>query len=439
MAEQKDDTGDISVFRMSFDGDAFYWRPDPRPKTQTELTQSFMYEDRTSGFAQWVKNYPKFYQTNVLHSYNNAFCWNWERTASSQANRAVMRSWKENSNVGGAFQVTKTGTEVVQTANLNNNLHRGPYMVHQAFTQDVPNLSAPLLSKGQLQALGAHAISAVAPTNPNANLATFLGELRERLPSIPVLASYRDQTQNLLQKSGGEYLNVTFGWKPMVSDVRKTIYALKHSASLLEQYMKGSDQNIRRRYHFPTLKTTTHYKNVRLHGYGRYAPLVNGDVVDETTEKRWFAGAFVYHVPGGEGLLNDMREHESKLNYLLGTRITPEVLWNLTPWSWMLDWYGNIGDIMHNVSVLGSDSMAMRYGFIMEQVETTRTLTGSIDGKQFKTVIRYSSKRRIPATPYGFGVALDSLTKSQWAILVALGLSRSGPRSASSFRGDQGI
>jgi hypothetical protein len=122
-----------------------------------------------------------------------------------------------------------------------------------------------------------------------------------------------------------------------------------------------------------------------------------------------------------------MERFASEADRLLGVKITPEVLWNLTPWTWMLDWFGNVGDILRNISILGQDSMVMQYGYMMEH-KTIHRIHKCVDyyGQPVRTEFHYETKRRVPATPYGFGLNQQSLTTAQAAILAALGMSR-GP------------
>jgi hypothetical protein len=147
----------------------------------------------------------------------------------------------------------------------------------------------------------------------------------------------------------------------------------------------------------------------------------------------WFEGAFRYYL-APSGLLR----YQQLASKLYGIRLTPDVLWNLAPWTWALDWFGNFGDVLTNVSSLGSDACVMEWGYMMHEQKETQRLsqitpgnTGagwhpSAKGKSFplNTVVTNSYKVRIGASPYGFSVAPVALSVKQQAILVALGLSR---------------
>jgi hypothetical protein len=92
-----------------------------------------------------------------------------------------------------------------------------------------------------------------------------------------------------------------------------------------------------------------------------------------------------------------------------------------------------MGDIMSNISMLLTDGLVMKYGFVMEHSSVTRTY--SISGLRLRRGYgsqpytgwqRFSteSKLRRRATPYGFGLSDEDFSPRQWAILVALGLSK---------------
>jgi len=115
---------------------------------------------------------------------------------------------------------------------------------------------------------------------------------------------------------------------------------------------------------------------------------------------------------------------------VLGVKLTPEVLWNLAPWSWLADWFANIGDIIAINTALGSDNLVLRYGYFMRH--TTRTLNADHSGVNFTKFhpgpvtfqAKLEEKQRVRSTPYGFGLNTDSFTTQQWAILAALGLTK---------------
>jgi hypothetical protein len=158
---------------------------------------------------------------------------------------------------------------------------------------------------------------------------------------------------------------------------------------------------------------------------------MSGTLTTTTTveRKRWFSGAFTYYAKKPSSF-SDIESRVQELNYLYGLAPTPEAIWDLTPWSWAADWIANMGDVLNNLSMYLTDGLVMRYGYVMEKTTTTVAYTHA--GTNLKGVgpifpsqtFRSITKRRRPATPFGFGLTYSGFNTRQWAILAALGISR---------------
>lgn len=282
-----------------------------------------------------------------------------------------------------------------------------------------------------LKAFGTKAISVTAPTNPAFSLSVALGELKkDGLPRFPELLKDR---ADFARKSGSDYLNVEFGWLPLVRDVRDFAFAVKDSRKILDQYIRDSGRHVRRRFGAPPVIETSS-KAAGGHVQPTSANWSANGTLDETRETfYWFSGAFVYHIPQGDTFIGEFRRMESLANHLLGTRITPATLWELAPWSWATDWFFNVGEMLNSISVLGTDGLVLHHGYAMrrQRVEAVyrQTTIGLSGGNRpagvrvGKTVV-HDYKRRVRANPYGFSVDFDGLSNRQLAILAALGLSR---------------
>jgi len=294
-----------------------------------------------------------------------------------------------------------------------------------------------------LAAYGTTAIARCIPTNPLAGLTVALGELRsEGIPTVVGAGLLKDRTR-VARNAGSEYLNYQFGWLPLLSDIRSIADSVTNSKELEAEYVRNSGKRLKRRYSFPveesveTVEVANSFAalpkpNLILSQYLSCDPRVNRTRTIRT--ERWFSGCFTYYLPPNDGLARSA----AVANKLYGTRLTPETLWNLTPWTWAADWIGNFGDVVHNVSAFMSDGLVMPYGYIMEQSTitdqyiSTGTRYKSYPGEDpwecsqtFTTVV----KQRQRATPYGFGLDFADFTQRQWSILAALGLSRGGGKA----------
>jgi len=299
-------------------------------------------------------------------------------------------------------------------------------------------------SDANLMQKGTTAIANCIPTNPVADAGTFIGELKEGLPKLAGKSLFKSHFKDY-RKYGSEYLNYEFGWKPLVSDLQKFGQAYQQSDKIIEQLHKDSGKNVRRHFTFPDVVES--YKLTRNGSLASgaaggsyyanlyYSPAGVGLSVDVTVRtETWFSGCFTYHIDLGNTLRDRLSRQAAEARKLYGVELTPATVWNLAPWSWAVDWEGNIGDVLHNVSRFSQDGLVMRYGYIMQkktaQVSYTLPWGGRFKASP-KTDLRLgitaSSRIRRRATPFGFGFDMTALSGRQSAILGALGISR-GPR-----------
>jgi len=339
------------------------------------------------------------------------------------------RGWYKASagDIGGPFFLVKNGWKGVTPLIFTWPGAAGPHApIGDAFNPEYTDPGTP--SNSWMDAKGTTAIARTAPTNPSFNLAQAIGEMREGFPKMVLSGLMKKKTKKALN-AGDEYLNVEFGWKPLINDIKKLATTIKNSEQIVENYRRGSDQKIARRYEYPPSNTTAQAQGS---GYGMFFSggyQVDGKatVLASTKSATWFEGCFRYHVPVPDSTLGRLKEHASLANKLLGVKLTPELVWNLTPWSWMADWFGNTGDVLKNISSLGQDGLVMQYGYVMSSSEGTYTRNHWTPEGVFSSSTSYFARRkRLPATPFGFGVDLNALTSKQIAITAALGLSKGG-------------
>lgn len=331
-------------------------------------------------------------------------------------------------------------------------IYRGPLLIETGFgtygtTSQRRFLSIPSFNSGKY---GATAISLTAPTSPVADLAVLLGELKkEGLPKLGGAEYLRERTSRA-KALGGEYLNVEFGWKPLVSGIVQTMLAVDRAEALMQQYRRDSGRWVRRSYEFQpeVIASHTHarttsqaLRNVpNTSSWSLSAPWFTNGRTGRLTEsvtitrKVWFSGAYTYYLPkeSNHPLWKRVEGYRQKASHLLGLRITPEVLWNLQPWTWLVDWEGNIGRNISSFTALQTDSLVIVYAYLMceTRAEHTYTVSGVQTHKgvlpDFSETFTTIKKERVRATPYGFGLNPANFTARQWSILAALGFTRGG-------------
>jgi len=302
----------------------------------------------------------------------------------------------------------------------------------------------------ELFGLGGTAIKRTMPLSPDLDLTVTFGELlKDGVPSMIGSQLLRRQTlsrKDYLKRSSGEFLNIQFGILPLARDISALANAARRSAMQIKQMYRDSQRTIRRRYDFPVQETVTETvlgtANQPYVWAGNYPDtfLNTGTLVRRRTERRetWFSGRYRYYLPKGDGLADKAERWLAEADRLNGVKITPETLWNLYPWTWLSDWFLTLGNVVSNVSRMGSDRIALQYGYIMrrtlikdEFILTGCRAGGPVVGKpisDIRTTITYERKVRYPASPYGFGLSTAEFTPQQWAILGALGITRAPGR-----------
>lgn len=293
---------------------------------------------------------------------------------------------------------------------------------------------------------GTKAIKNTIPTKSEANISQAIAELKRDLPKIPALSFFRSGKKFNPNNIGNEYLNWVFGVAPTIRDLQDVLKAIDKFDVNLQQYIRDSGQIVRRRYDFAP-KTTVRtvftdpqsmpdgmgvlmYRdwvgNFFNDPYDAYGTL---SLTEELTERYWFSGAYTYYLAS---LLSEGGAYVRGVQLarkLLGIDgLTPTLAYELAPWSWLLDWFANVGDLISNGTAFSRDGLVIRWGYLMRETRVKRTYTHS--GVKFKNhptgpftmTEEFTQKLRVKATPFGFGLNPDTFTDNQWAILIALGL-----------------
>lgn len=369
--------------------------------------------------------------------------------------------WRKNlgkGDVGGSFKTVKRHLEADPV--VIPDVYYGDYPYHYRYNgpvypwvgitghplEDPVHFPDSGISSGSsLDELGTKAIARCEPTRSVAELSTATGEfLKEGIPRIPLIKGLEKRARTVIN-AGDEYLNYAFGWVPLVNDVVDTAKFIQKHDKLISQFERDSGRPVRRQFRFPIEKPEVEiegvYENATLalptfpwtqYHFGPKGVLT---VTKTTSREVWFSGSFTYYLPSSLPGRSGIGDSANSARQLLGAKLNPEVLWNLTPWSWAIDWFSNTGDYFSNLSAFAENGLVMNYGYVMEKSIVTRTFRHSgpsglrrAGGGAFPTSVSVSyiteSKQRREATPYGFGISLESLTGFQQSILVALGLSK---------------
>jgi len=348
--------------------------------------------------------------------------------------------------VGYPTNISVTAPKVsIGSGNSLVNTYQGPaWSIDARLHSFPPSLSS---TAAQLDALGATAVARCKPTRSRANIGLTLAELvREGIPKSAV-ATWRGRTQTE-RAAAGDYLGYQFGLSPLGSEIGTFAAEVLQADRYLTQYEKDAGKVVRRRYTFPsrieTSTSTAYGTNSPFMGLpegGTLNPALTPTQQSELKvtrtirQKRWFSGAFTYYLPPWYDARSEMSRKALLAKEILGLDLDLETAWNLAPWSWAIDWFSNVGDVISNVNDMLEDGLIMRYGYMMEHTFVSDTYTRAypnvyrdFGGFDSAVTLVTETKIRRKANPFGFGLSWNGLSAYQASILAALGITRGGSK-----------
>lgn len=307
-------------------------------------------------------------------------------------------------------------------------------------------ISKSIEPSSDLDSLGATAVNAANPLNPLNDAATFLAEsFREGLPSVPGLSLWQERTRAVLGVAK-EFLNAEFAFLPVVREMKDFASSVSKMGDVLAQYERDAGKLVRRSWYFPI----EHTESISLSVVKQKTPIFGGshtfantptfnpplgdvDLIKRRDRKLWFSGAFTYAIP--DGFFSGLYDGASEANKLLGSTFTPETIWELTPWSWAVDWFSNAQEVITNLQALKIEGLVMPYGYMMSEKTSSdvysfrQTGWSNEENKNLASPLVVpdvqfvsTKKEREQANPFGFGLEFSDLSPIQLAILAALGI-----------------
>jgi hypothetical protein len=229
-------------------------------------------------------------------------------------------------------------------------------------------------SNATLDVWGSKAIAACAPANQVGTALTTIIELyREGLPHLLGSSLWKDKALKA-RNAGDEYLNLEFGYKPLANDIAQFMSIVVNLNRILKQYERDAGKVVRRRMSFPPERSISSVKIVSggvitapsNSALQKKSPSGETHRVREIITKRWFSGAFTYYIPSQYRERDGSVNHAKLVERFLGLELTPDVVWELAPWSWAVDWFTNAGAIISNLTSWARDGQVLKYGYIME-------------------------------------------------------------------------
>lgn len=287
------------------------------------------------------------------------------------------------------------------------------------------------------------ALQAVAQTNINASrvdVPTFLVELRD-LPGMVASFGRKHLQLHTLYGSGNPFakgiaernLQYRFGLRPMASDLKKlSEFALGVEKRLEFLRRLQTGQRIRRRTNlgsdynggFDSVQT------VWSAGVTVKTGLRTWRETQQTWATVWWQLADSWDI---EYLRRGMPTHARQALREISLGLTPEGLtssvWELTPWSWLIDWFTGLGDLLkacqNRIPVQSSNVCIMRRTTTVESCEPYTDKQSVVCTRTVEK--RRTTKVRVPViaiSPFSIS-AVPLIGADRFSILSSLAIQRS--------------
>lgn len=233
---------------------------------------------------------------------------------------------------------------------------------------------------------------------------------------------------------GSDYLNARFGIEPIFSDMRKLIEGLQEASGLLYDSFKR--QRMTSGVSLPYESRTIYGPRDGGIGYGgndyisNIVPLNRRFTVHYYTDHS-IKAKFSKAQPGVAG----ERFADQAIIQLRRLGLNEKLAWDLLPFSWLVDWAGNIGSSIENAAAFAPNvgRYLSQYMWVTRKVTVHADCEPFVDyrshnGRLYKAA-EYSGGStslvvldRTPVSPFGVSFKLPSMDAYKWSILVALGL-----------------
>jgi len=288
-------------------------------------------------------------------------------------------------------------------------------------------------------------VTAQAHTNPNrpvVDLPLALYELRE-LPAMiqevgnKLIALARSKgrppsIRDTIHITAKGNLEVQFGWLPLFSDISKILQFHDHADRRFKELARLNSKHGLRRRNGLTRKTAITEPYDFIFQGGGFQAIGSLDWIEYTTswaviQWRLKEGIrlpmssdrlYALAVASIGGLTPD-------LNNIAVGGLSLETIWNGIPFSWLVDYFGNIGDVLAagrgGIPVEASEGLWMCRQFLTGRVTNMR-ITGQPlvwNGAGFLTFERKRRKVYTGPLPTGFS-SVHFLNGQQWSILGSL-------------------
>lgn len=302
--------------------------------------------------------------------------------------------------------------------------NNGTYYRDQGWELVIPVFS-PLAAgtpSPSLNAMMSDAVNRSAPYTPSVDVVGSLLQLKD-FKSVPKdLKRAGDSIRSgkpgeIARSAASGHLAWQFGIAPLISDIQKVLNFQKTVESRMNMLRNMSSPK-------GASKSVTTYRDQSPDSYqGRgyfadhYGAVAQYDLYFRSTRKSW--GSTRWVIPPNNLPRYGSPEYASLARRLAFSTMPFSTMWELLPWTWIIDWFTNIGDFIGSTNnVIGAHATRM---CIMEYTKTIAVVYPIGDARGFHPLeASLETKKRTPISFTYPEVHLPIITGGQMATLTSL-------------------
>jgi hypothetical protein len=216
---------------------------------------------------------------------------------------------------------------------------------------------------------------------------------------------------------------IQFGLIPLLSDLEVLLDFQKLVDDRVKEIDRLRSRGLRRTVDLWEGSNTSTNRNETVQSEGN---LVEADIIKQTKvhirgHVRWYADE--------NWLLSDSAVRTAAKRVILGAYIDPTSLYELMPWSWLIDYFTNLGDHVQ----ASRNHFSAHHEKVRIMVESETHITAYKSSPQASKLVLtdyegyHLTKTRDATTP-SLEARITFLTRKQWSILGSLAVLRGGPK-----------
>jgi hypothetical protein len=302
-----------------------------------------------------------------------------------------------------------------------------------SFIANVGNYSMPAMSFVEDgRAKIAESYSKMKPTSPDFSYLNSVYELKD----VPGMLRKRFHDEGL-RDVASHHVGIQFGWLPLLSDVRNLVFTQRGAQKRIKQLLRDNGRPVRRRINLLDEDMPIAKASGQLYGalqpvlvtqYYRQQPKWTS--LTGAQDKWWASARYRYWLPDGP---RDIIWQRKLLNRLYGGQVSPSVLYNMIPWTWLIDWFTNLGDVIDNLDAGVADRLGADYHYVMRkrtwyQEFHVDAIFKSRNGPDIPVTAHATTtayvKTRVAGGPFDLRWQTEGLSPRQLGILGAMGISK---------------